>query len=41
MFQLFLGVLIGIWLDQTFTIPSVQEYIESSVEKVKNKDAEQ
>lgn len=34
-----LGVVIGIWLDQTFTIPSVQEYIEISVAKIKEKNA--
>ncbi len=41
MLQLFVGVLLGIWLDQTFTLPSVQEYIESITNKVNNKDAEQ
>ena len=39
MFYMFLGVIIGIWLDQTFTIPSVQEYIEIGVAKLKEKDA--
>lgn len=34
-----LGVVLGIWLDQTFTIPSVQEYIESSIRKLKEKNA--
>ncbi len=34
-----LGVVLGIWLDQTFTIPSVQEYIESSIQKLKEKNA--
>jgi len=34
-----IGVIIGIWLDQTFTIPSVQEYIEIGVQKIKEKNA--
>ncbi len=39
MFYMLLGVVLGIWLDQTFTIPSVQEYIESGIQKLKEKNA--
>ena len=40
MIQLIIGVVLGIWLDQTFTIPSVQEYIELTIKKLNKKDAE-
>lgn len=40
MIYIVLGVLIGIWLDQTYSIPSVQEYIESSLNKIKEKNAD-
>lgn len=40
MLYIVLGVLIGIWLDQTYSIPSVQEYIESSLNKIKEKNAD-
>ncbi len=35
MFQLCIGIIIGIWLDQTFTIPRVQEYIETGIKNIK------
>lgn len=37
MLQLCIGIILGIWLDQTFTIPSVQEYIEVGIKNIKEK----
>ena len=34
------GVIAGIWLDQTFTLPSVQDYIEQGIKKIKQNQKE-
>ena len=31
------GVVVGIWIDQTFTLPSVQQYIDKGIERIKEK----
>ena len=31
------GVIVGIWIDQTFTLPSVQEYIDQGLKNIKEK----
>ena len=35
MFNLFVGILLGIWLDQTFTIPPLNDYIQALGEQYK------
>lgn len=29
MFYLFLGIVIGVWLDQSFTFPPIQDYLNA------------
>ena len=31
------GVVVGIWIDQTFTLPSVQEYLDKGIQNIKQK----
>ncbi len=31
------GVIVGVWIDQTFTLPSVQTYIEKGIKNIKEK----
>lgn len=35
MFYLFLGIFMGIWLDQTFNFPPIQNYINTLSDKYK------
>ena len=34
MFYILLGIILGIWLDQTFTIPPLQNYIDKTAQNL-------
>lgn len=40
MFWLTIGILVGIYLDQTFTIPHLQEYFQKLQNSLKEKESE-